>query len=131
MELVEGDDESMRRIERALRAAGALDADERPKLFQALGLVHGEPRRPKRKAPAIDHLVAMLDRQYREVLVQTPAPGWAPTRRICISTASPSGACARCCGRPGRCSTPDGWTSCETSCEWPVAHSAKCATWTS
>ncbi|MDX6494738.1 MAG: hypothetical protein QOE17_724 [Gaiellales bacterium] len=72
VELVEGDDESLWRIERALRAAGALDADERPKLFQALGLVRGEPRRPKRKAPAIDHLVAMLDRQYREVLVHDP-----------------------------------------------------------
>ena len=72
VELVEGDDESMRRIERALRAAGALDADERPKLFQALGLVRGEVRRPKRSAPPIDHLVAMLERQFQEILVHDP-----------------------------------------------------------
>ncbi|MDX6522199.1 MAG: hypothetical protein QOF08_2804 [Gaiellales bacterium] len=72
VELVEGDDGSLRRIERALRAAGALDADERPKLFQALGLVRGKPRRPKRSAPAIEHLVAMLDQQYRAILVRDP-----------------------------------------------------------
>jgi CHAD domain-containing protein len=72
VELVEGDHQSMRRIERALRAAGALDADERPKLFQALGLVRGEVRRPKRSAPPIDHLVAMLERQFQEILVHDP-----------------------------------------------------------
>jgi CHAD domain-containing protein len=72
VELVEGDDESLQRIERALRAAGALDADERPKLFRALGLVRGDERRPRRSAPAIEHLAAMLERQYRAILVHDP-----------------------------------------------------------
>ena len=46
VELVDGDDASLQRIERALRAAGALDADERPKLFRALGLVRPGACRP-------------------------------------------------------------------------------------
>ena len=72
VELVEGDDRSLQRIERALRAAGALDADERPKLFRALGLVRSRRRSPGRKAPAIQHLVAMLEDQYREMLLHDP-----------------------------------------------------------
>ena len=72
MELVEGDRSSLERIERALRAAGALDADERPKLFRALGLVRDERAPPERKAPAIEHLTWMLERQYRAILVHDP-----------------------------------------------------------
>ncbi len=72
VELVDGDDESLQRIEHALRAAGALDADERPKLFRALGLARGDQKPPRRSAPAIDHLVAMLERQYRSILVHDP-----------------------------------------------------------
>ena len=54
VELVDGDDASLQRIERALRAAGALDADERPKLFRALGLVRPEGKPPRRKAKPIN-----------------------------------------------------------------------------
>jgi CHAD domain-containing protein len=72
VELLEGDDRSLQRIERALRAAGALDADERPKLFRALGLVREERRPPKRSAPPLQHLTAMLEGQYREILVHDP-----------------------------------------------------------
>ena len=54
VELVDGDDASLQRIERALRAAGALDADERPKLFRALGLVRPEGKPPGRKAKPIN-----------------------------------------------------------------------------
>ena len=72
VELVDGDDDALRRIERALRAAGALDADERPKLFQALGLVRPPPRRPKRTAAPSEHLVAMLEQQYQTILVRDP-----------------------------------------------------------
>jgi CHAD domain-containing protein len=72
VELVEGDDRSLQRIERALRAAGALDADERPKLFRALGLVREQPRPPKRSAPPLEHLKAMLEAQYRSILVHDP-----------------------------------------------------------
>jgi CHAD domain-containing protein len=72
VELVGGDDRSLQRIERALRAAGALDADERPKLFRALGLVRPSRRPPKRSAPPMRHLVAMLQDQYRAILVHDP-----------------------------------------------------------
>jgi CHAD domain-containing protein len=72
VELVEGDHRSLQRIERALRAAGALDADERPKLFRALGLVREERRPPKRSAAPLQHLTAMLEAQYRAILVHDP-----------------------------------------------------------
>ena len=72
VELVDGDDASLQRIERALRAAGALDADERPKLFRALGLVRPEGKPPRRKAKPINHLTAMLEAQYRAILQHDP-----------------------------------------------------------
>jgi CHAD domain-containing protein len=72
VELVDGDDASLQRIERALRAAGALDADERPKLFRALGLVRPEGKPPGRKAKPMKHLTAMLEAQYRAILQHDP-----------------------------------------------------------
>jgi CHAD domain-containing protein len=72
VELVDGDEDALRRIERDLRAAGAGDADTRPKVFQALGLRRDEPRPPKRKAPAQQHLVAMLGQQHRAILANDP-----------------------------------------------------------
>ena len=72
VELVDGDDASLQRIERALRAAGALDADERPKLFRALGLVRPEGRPPRRKAKPMKHLTTMLEAQFRAILLHDP-----------------------------------------------------------
>ena len=72
VELVDGDDASLQRVERALRAAGALDADERPKLFRALGLVRPEGKPPGRKAKPMKHLTAMLEAQYRAILQHDP-----------------------------------------------------------
>jgi CHAD domain-containing protein len=72
VELVDGDDRSLQRIERALRAAGALDTDERPKLFRALGLVRASRRQPRRSAGPMRHLTAMLEEQYRAVLIHDP-----------------------------------------------------------
>jgi CHAD domain-containing protein len=72
VELVDGDEHALRRIERDLRAAGACDADGRPKVFQALDLSRSAPARPKRKAPAADHLVAMLEEQYGAILANDP-----------------------------------------------------------
>ncbi|MDX6591409.1 MAG: hypothetical protein QOJ13_605 [Gaiellales bacterium] len=72
VELVDGDEDALRRIERDLRAAGAGDADGRPKVFQALDLSRSLPSAPKRNAPAADHLIAMLDQQYRAILANDP-----------------------------------------------------------
>ena len=43
IELVDGDERALRRIEQSLRGAGAGDGDDRPKLFQALGLPRAAP----------------------------------------------------------------------------------------
>ena len=72
-ELVNGGEKALRRIERRLREAGAHDSDNRPKLFQALDLQppsRGEP--PSPDAPASEHLTAMLQKQYREILAHDP-----------------------------------------------------------
>lgn len=72
-ELVNGGEKSLKQIERRLREAGAHDSDNRPKLFRALDLqppVRPEP--PSPNAPASEHLTAMLQKQYREILAHDP-----------------------------------------------------------
>jgi CHAD domain-containing protein len=72
-ELLDANEKALKRIERALRDAGALDGDGRPKVFQALDL---EPApvaaAPDAAAPTADHLKAMLERQYRAILAHDP-----------------------------------------------------------
>jgi CHAD domain-containing protein len=73
VELVEGDEKGLRRIERSLRAAGATDGDGRPKLFQALDRPAPEPpARPGPEEAPAEHLRAMLEAQYRAVLAHDP-----------------------------------------------------------
>jgi len=72
VELVNGDDGALTRIEHALRDAGARDGDERPKLFRALGLEQQRPAVPRRSARPLRQLSAMLQAQYREILVNDP-----------------------------------------------------------
>jgi len=72
VELVDGDDGSLLRIEHALRDAGARDGDGRPKLFRALGLERNQPRAPRRSARPLRQLSAMLEAQYREIVVNDP-----------------------------------------------------------
>jgi CHAD domain-containing protein len=70
VELVDGDRRAMRKLEKALRDAGAVDADGRSKLFQALELPAAEPA-PPGKRPA-DALTASLREQYAQVLLNDP-----------------------------------------------------------
>ena len=72
VELVDGDDGSLTRIEHVLRDAGARDGDERPKLFRALGLERRRPAAPRRSARPLRQLSAMLEAQYREIIVNDP-----------------------------------------------------------
>jgi len=72
VELVNGDDGALTRIEHVLRDAGARDGDERPKLFRALGLEQQRPAVPRRSARPLRQLSAMLQAQYREILVNDP-----------------------------------------------------------
>jgi CHAD domain-containing protein len=73
VELLEGDEKGLKRIGKALRAAGAVEGDARPKLFQALDLEPpATPAPPAKSAPPHEHLQAMLGAQYRAVLAHDP-----------------------------------------------------------
>jgi CHAD domain-containing protein len=73
VELIEGDERTLRRLEKALRRAGALDGEGRPKVFRALELadpldVHDVPAGSSASA----HLAAALGTQYRQLLAHDP-----------------------------------------------------------
>jgi CHAD domain-containing protein len=73
VELIEGDERTLRRLEKALRRAGALDGEARPKVFRALDLDgpldgHDVPAGSSASA----HLAAALGTQYRRLLAHDP-----------------------------------------------------------
>jgi len=72
VELIDGDMEELDRIQQALREAGARDTDDRPKLFQALGLERTRPVSVPREATPLEHLAAMLVAQEREIITHDP-----------------------------------------------------------
>jgi CHAD domain-containing protein len=73
VELVDGTVSDLRGIVRRLRQAGAIEADLRPKLFQALDLPVPVPdERPARSASAAEHVTAALRAQYAEILRHDP-----------------------------------------------------------
>jgi CHAD domain-containing protein len=73
IELVEGNEKGLRKLERALRAAGAQDGETRPKALQVLDLSIDEPpARPGPKAPAASHIAATLQTHYRAMLAHDP-----------------------------------------------------------
>ena len=72
VELIDGDLEELDRIQQALRAAGAHDTDDRPKLFQALGLERTRPVPMAPEATPLEHLAAMLVAQEREIITHDP-----------------------------------------------------------
>ena len=73
VELLDGDEKTLRRIEKALRRAGAGDGEDRPKVFQALGLhFQAEPvEEPDDESPA-SALRARLREQAERVLAHDP-----------------------------------------------------------
>jgi CHAD domain-containing protein len=72
-QLADGAEPVVARLERRLRAAGARRSDGRPKVFQALDLPAPRRPRPKRGAPAIEHLRAYLVAQVDALLRFDPA----------------------------------------------------------
>jgi CHAD domain-containing protein len=73
VELVDGTVSDLRGIVRRLRRAGAVEADLRPKLFQALDLPPPEAdERPARSAPALEQVAAALRAQYNAILRHDP-----------------------------------------------------------
>src|SRR5207244_6286128 len=68
-ELIKGDRKALRRIEKTLQKAGAQKSDQRPKIFQALGLAFPVPELPVFPSlPPIEHLKVLLKKQVKEIL---------------------------------------------------------------
>ena len=73
IELQEGDDDTLRTLERQMREAGASDHDGRPKFFRALALQPPPPAPPPdRKASVVAHLQWALARHVRWLLAHDP-----------------------------------------------------------
>jgi CHAD domain-containing protein len=74
VELLEGDERTLRRLERELRRAGAEATDsQKPKLYQALDLADPQEQReiPEGTA-AVEALGVAFEQQYRQVLAHDP-----------------------------------------------------------
>jgi CHAD domain-containing protein len=73
IELFDGDEKSLRRVERSVRKAGAEPSDWMPKLHRALGLVfETEPAPPAPDASPLDVLGRALVLQHRSLLDHDP-----------------------------------------------------------
>jgi len=72
VELLEGDEKTLRRIEKALRKAGAGDPERRPKLFRALDLEFEPDGARLAGAPPAEVLRSQLRVQYGRLLAHDP-----------------------------------------------------------
>ncbi len=73
VELTGGDEPDLKRIEQALRAAGATDGDGRPKLLRALDIETAPPLEPTPpEAPAVERLRAAIDAQVQQIIANDP-----------------------------------------------------------
>jgi CHAD domain-containing protein len=73
IELVDGDEASLGRLEQALLDAGAWRGEFRPKLFRALELAFpGEAPEPASDAPPVEVLRFALGKQYERLLAHDP-----------------------------------------------------------
>jgi CHAD domain-containing protein len=73
IELLDGDERALTRIEKALRAAGAEDGESRPKVFQALGIERGQASTvPASDLTAGRALAAALRTEYEQMLANDP-----------------------------------------------------------
>ena len=116
VELVGGDEKTLRRIEKALRRAGATDGETRPKVFQALDLdfraeARASPttrRAPRRCAPAFGNRSSSCSPTIR-------ARGSGPSPRSCTRCASRRDDSGPSSGPAAGYSIPRGPSPCETS----------------
>ena len=73
VELLDGDEKTLRRLEKALRRAGAVDGENRPKVFQALDLdFQPDPLEDGNDGSAAGVLRARLREQVEQVLAHDP-----------------------------------------------------------
>ncbi|MGH7231514.1 MAG: CHAD domain-containing protein, partial [Nitrospiraceae bacterium] len=73
IEPIDADESALSRIETVLRSAGAVDGDEQPAIFRAIGL-EIPPRQPAMPpaAPTIDHLKAKFAAEVEAILAHDP-----------------------------------------------------------
>jgi CHAD domain-containing protein len=73
VELLEGDERTLRRLEKELRRAGAESRPLRPKLFRALDLAETpEPVEIPKEAPPLEAIALALNEQHRRMLLHDP-----------------------------------------------------------
>jgi CHAD domain-containing protein len=72
VELVDGDERALRRVEKLLRRAGATERSAQPKLFQALALPYPSEDVAPPGRSAAELLTAALLTQYRQLLAHDP-----------------------------------------------------------
>ncbi len=74
VELLEGNDEVLRRLESALREAGAVAGDFTPKLYRVLDLSYPPEAKPElpESASALEVLLAAIAEQYGKLLAHDP-----------------------------------------------------------
>ena len=73
IELINGKERDLVQLTDTLKKAGASEGDPRPKVFQALDLAFPESYPTvEPSAPPIDHLKAILKRQFKEILIHDP-----------------------------------------------------------
>ena len=101
VELVGGEERTLRRLVKELRRAGATEADElRPKLYRALDLpLPEEEATVPPGTPAGATLGIALGEQARRLLLHDPGVRLGSDPRTSISSASPPGVCAPSSGQ--------------------------------
>lgn len=73
IELLDGNENELKRLENLLRSSGAEDGDSRPKAIRALGLSLEHALPPvSASAPPIDHLQSMLQQQFNALILHDP-----------------------------------------------------------
>lgn len=72
IELINGSEKDLARIEKKLREAGAHEGDPRPKIFRILGLSPSPTIQPQSGAAPIEHVKTLLQRETSGLLLHDP-----------------------------------------------------------
>lgn len=72
IERLDGNEKELNHLKSLLRSAGAEKGDPRPKVLKALGIQLESTPTVHASAPPLDHLKAMLEKQFRDFLLHDP-----------------------------------------------------------
>ena len=129
VELLDGDEKTLRRLEKALRRAGAVDGENRPKVFQALDLdFQPDPLEDGHDGSASGSSALASASRSSSCSPTIPGRGSAPSRRSCTSCASRPGVCGHSFAPAATCSTLQWQTRSRRSFAGSGAHSGRFAT---